>query len=139
MVAWVGDDFPSPLECVLSRFEGGCAGRWLLHGRSVVLLASAVADVTPPCSTNEPDDRDLWAQVICLCYTSRGIARVLGCVECNVAGEVESLRLLAVTTSDGVILYPAFQLSDGQILEGLNEALQILRTAPPAGGRGRSG
>lgn len=82
----------------------------------------------PPCSANGPEDISPWAQVIGPCYTSAGIARVLGCTEREVADAVDSLRLLAVTTSDGVTLYPAFQVWGGRVVEGLAEVLQVLRT-----------
>ncbi|GAA2887300.1 hypothetical protein [Microbacterium esteraromaticum] len=40
----------------------------------------------------------------------------------------ESLVLLKLTTSDGVELYPAFQIQDGQPAKGLAEVLRVLNS-----------
>ncbi|MFJ3473455.1 hypothetical protein ACIPJ1_11010 [Microbacterium maritypicum] len=46
----------------------------------------------------------------------------------EVARAGEELRLLAVRTSDDVVLYPAFQLHDGGVVDGLTDVLGILRS-----------
>ncbi|WP_313354521.1 hypothetical protein [Microbacterium sp.] len=44
----------------------------------------------------------------------------------------ESLALLKLTTSDGVELYPAFQIRDGKPVVGLADVLRVLRTGVDA-------
>ncbi|MGN7948553.1 hypothetical protein ACTJKH_07395 [Microbacterium sp. 22215] len=39
-----------------------------------------------------------------------------------------SLRVLEVSTSDGKVLYPAFQVHEGHLVEGINEVLHVLST-----------
>lgn len=56
------------------------------------------------------------------------MARTLGCTEADVHAASETLRLLALKTDDGVTLYPAFQLHDGQVVEGLSDVLAVLQT-----------
>lgn len=69
-----------------------------------------------------------WRRIVGPCYTATGVADMLGWDEEQVRKASEDLRLLCVRTSDGVLLYPAFQLHDGHVVDGLQEVLRILRT-----------
>jgi hypothetical protein len=69
-----------------------------------------------------------WAAVVGPCYTVASMARTLGWTEARVTEAGDTLRLLALEASDGVTLYPAFQLHDGQVVEGLSEVLAVLPT-----------
>lgn len=56
------------------------------------------------------------------------MARVLGWSEDDVSVAADQLILLAVETSDGVVLYPNFQLDGRQPTTGLTEVLLVLRS-----------
>lgn len=70
----------------------------------------------------------VWAEIIGECYTAERLARTLGWDEAEVAEATESLRLLGLTTSDGRLLYPRFQLQHGQVIDGLADVLRVLST-----------
>lgn len=69
-----------------------------------------------------------WADIVGPCYTSASLARTLGWTESKVTEAAESLALLRLTTSDGVDLYPAFQVQDGEPQRDLADVLRVLRT-----------
>lgn len=69
-----------------------------------------------------------WAQIVGPCYTALGMADALGWTEHQVIQAGEDLRLLAMRTSDDLVVYPAFQLHDGRVVDGLQDVLRILRT-----------
>lgn len=69
-----------------------------------------------------------WAEIVGPCYTVAGMARALGRTEAEVHAASETLRLLALETDEGVTLYPAFQLHEGQVVKGLSEVLAVLQT-----------
>lgn len=69
-----------------------------------------------------------WANIVGPCYTTASLARTLGWTEAMVSEAVDSLSLLRVTTSDGIDLYPAFQIWDGKPVGGLADVLRVLRT-----------
>lgn len=73
-------------------------------------------------------DENPWARIVGPCYTPASMARTLGWTEAEVRSAGDDLRLLQVVTSDGVTLYPAFQLHDGRVVEGLSDVLRVLRT-----------
>lgn len=56
------------------------------------------------------------------------IARALGWTSDQVRLAVESLSLLELETDDNGLLYPAFQIDDGRIIEGVGDALRVLST-----------
>src|SRR3954468_15219180 len=62
------------------------------------------------------------------CYSSKGIGRALGGVSRQAVEERRRRRtILALRTSDGVWVYPAFQLdARNQVLAGLPAVLQAL-------------
>ncbi|WP_336644611.1 hypothetical protein [Microbacterium sp. USHLN186] len=69
-----------------------------------------------------------WAEIVGPCYTTVSVARTLGWTEAMVNEAVDSLALLRLTTSDGVQLYPAFQIWDGRPASDLADVLRVLRT-----------
>lgn len=69
-----------------------------------------------------------WAEVIGPCYTRGSLARALGWTEAQVAAAATSLTVLELLTEDGVLLYPAFQVRDAQVLPGLTDVLHVLST-----------
>ncbi len=71
-------------------------------------------------------DKNPWAEIIGPCYRSTSLARALGWTNDQVAEAAASLRVLELLTSDGVLLYPAFQVHDGRVIDGLAEVLQVL-------------
>ncbi len=77
---------------------------------------------------NEDGASGGWAEIVGPCHTASSMARALGWTEAQVLQASEDLRLLAVRTSDGVLLYPAFQLFNGRVVGGLQEVLRVLAT-----------
>lgn len=69
-----------------------------------------------------------WAKIVGPCYTVTSMARVLGWTEAEVIEEGDDLRLLMLTTDDGVDLFPSFQLQGGKIVDGLQDVLRVLAT-----------
>lgn len=69
-----------------------------------------------------------WASIVGPCYTVASMARALGWTEARIVEAGKNLRLLALETSDGVTLYPAFQLHQGKVVEGLSQVLAVLQT-----------
>lgn len=55
-------------------------------------------------------------------------ARALGWTESKVATAAASFIVLELLTDEGVKLYPAFQVHEGFLLEGLGAVLQVLST-----------
>lgn len=74
------------------------------------------------------NEETTWAEIIGPCYTTSSMARALGWTEDEVFRAGDSLHLLALTTSDGTVLYPAFQLEDGLPVAGLRDVLLVLQT-----------
>lgn len=79
------------------------------------------------------DEPNPWARIIGPCYTVASMARTLGWTEAEVVEAGHTLRLLMLLTDDDVYLFPAFQLRDGRVTEGLTNVLRVLQT----GTRGR--
>lgn len=71
-------------------------------------------------------DVNPWAKIVGPCYTVASMARTLGWTEAEVVEAGDELRLLMLRATDGAILFPAFQLQDGQVVEGLTEVLRVL-------------
>lgn len=71
---------------------------------------------------------DPWAEIIGPCYTAESFARTLGWTVSDVADAAASLDMLELRTDEGTLLYPAFQVRDGGLLEGLGAVLQVLGT-----------
>jgi len=79
-------------------------------------------------TTDALDQPNPWAAIIGPCHRASSIARELGWTSEQVAAAVASLTLLELKTDDDVRLYPAFQLWQGRILDGLQQVLQVLST-----------
>ncbi|MBP5803483.1 hypothetical protein J2D78_15445 [Microbacterium maritypicum] len=56
------------------------------------------------------------------------MARALGWTEAGVIEAGRTLRLLMLLTDDNVYLFPAFQLHDGRVVDGLTDVLGVLQT-----------
>ncbi|WP_449408732.1 hypothetical protein [Microbacterium maritypicum] len=69
-----------------------------------------------------------WAVIIGPCYTRASLARVLRWTEQEVVDAAATLDLLELDTIEGKMLYPAFQIHDGQVIEGIKEVLEVLST-----------
>lgn len=76
----------------------------------------------------EAENGNRWAEIVGPCYTVTSMARTLGWTEAEVTDAGNDLRLLMLTTDDGVDLFPSFQLHDGNIVEGLHDVLRVLET-----------
>lgn len=74
------------------------------------------------------DGPNSWADIVGPCYTVTSIARTLGCTEAEVIEAGNDLRLLMLTTDDGVELFPSFQLQGGKIVDGLQDVVRVLET-----------
>lgn len=74
------------------------------------------------------DEPNPWARIIGPCYTVANMARTLGWTEAEVVEAGHTLRLLMLLTDDDVYLFPAFQLRDGRVIEGLTDVLRVLQT-----------
>lgn len=73
-------------------------------------------------------DKNPWAETVGPCYTMASMARTLGWTETEVLEAGRELRVLMLRTADDVYLFPAFQLHDGKIVEGLQDILLLLQT-----------
>ena len=69
-----------------------------------------------------------WAEIVGPCFTADAIARELRWTATEVTTAAASLNLLELETSDGVLLYPTFQLCEGGVMDGLTPVLQVLST-----------
>lgn len=74
------------------------------------------------------DEPNPWSRIIGPCYTVASMARTLEWTEAEVVEAGRTLRLLMLLTDDDVHLFPAFQLRDGRVVEGLTEVLRVLQT-----------
>lgn len=74
------------------------------------------------------DEPNPWAHIVGPCHRVTGIARTLGWTEAEVAEAGDDLQLLALDTTEGFTLYPAFQLHEGRLVEGLADVLRLLQT-----------
>lgn len=73
-------------------------------------------------------DKNPWAETVGPCYTMASMARTLGWTETEVLEAGRELRVLMLRTADDVYLFPALQLHDGKIVEGLQDILLVLQT-----------
>ncbi|WP_217584204.1 hypothetical protein [Microbacterium sp. GbtcB4] len=67
-----------------------------------------------------------WAAIIGPCYTASSLARTLGWNEALIVEAAASHHVLELETSDGRLLYPAFQVWDGRVVDGLGAVLHAL-------------
>lgn len=76
----------------------------------------------------ETEEANPWAKIVGPCYTASSLARVLGWTESSVKEAARSLDVLELETDDDVSLYPAFQVHDGRLVDGLSAVLRVLST-----------
>lgn len=81
---------------------------------------------------SDPGRASPWAKVVGPCYSAESLQRELGMTPAEVETAVRELRLLCLTTPDGVVLYPAFQMRAGRIVTGLDAVLHELARGPQA-------
>jgi hypothetical protein len=74
------------------------------------------------------DEPSPWAEIVGPCYSVTSMARVLGWTEAEVMNAANDLRLLMLTTDDGMAVFPSFQLQDGKVVDGLQDVLRVLAT-----------
>lgn len=74
-----------------------------------------------------------WDAQIGPFYDTAGLVRWLNVTKQALADRVRRSRLLAVTTANGRILYPARQFADRQLVTGLPETLATFRDTPVDG------
>lgn len=74
------------------------------------------------------DEPKPWARIIGPCYTVVSMARALGWTEAEVMDAGHTLRLLMLVSDDDVYLFPAFQLCDGKVVDGLTDVLRVLQS-----------
>ena len=72
------------------------------------------------------EEKNPWAEIIGPCYTTASLARALRWTETEVFGAAAALEVLEVETVEGTRLYPAFQVRDGRVIEGLHLVLREL-------------
>ena len=74
-----------------------------------------------------------WDEQIGPFYDTAGLVRWLEVSKQALSDRVRRRRLLAVTTADGRILYPARQFADRRLVAGLSETLAAFRDVPVDG------
>jgi hypothetical protein len=74
-----------------------------------------------------------WDEQIGPFYETAGLVRWLNVTKQALSDRVRRGRLLAVTTADGRVLYPARQFADRQLVQGLPETLAAFRATPVDG------
>lgn len=73
------------------------------------------------------EERSPWAEIVGPCYSVASFARATGMTEQEVRAAAGELRVLALTTLEGVELLPSFQLRDGEVVPQLQPILETLR------------
>lgn len=73
-------------------------------------------------------ERDPWADIVGPCCSWAAMKREVGFDSAMLAKAVDDLRALQLTTSDGVKVFPIWQVSDGALVPGLELVLRELRT-----------
>lgn len=68
-----------------------------------------------------------WADIVGSCFTVRSFARATGTTEGAVQTAAVELSVLALTTADGVELFPSFQVRNGRVVPHLQPILEALR------------
>lgn len=76
----------------------------------------------------DTSEKSPWAEIVGPCYSAVSLARTLGWAPEQVTAAVESLSLLELKTEDGVLLYPAFQVANGQVVPGIGDLLRVLHS-----------
>lgn len=76
----------------------------------------------------EAEEVNPWAKIVGPCYTADSLARALGWTESDVEEAARSLDVLELVTDDDAVLYPAFQVHEGRLVDGLGAVLRVLST-----------
>ncbi len=71
------------------------------------------------------EDKNAWADIVGPCYTAATLARELGWSEDEVADETW-FTLLPLETREGRLLYPAFQVHEGRLVDGIADVMLAL-------------
>lgn len=74
------------------------------------------------------DSDSPWAQIVGPCYTLERCAGETGMSLSQLSAAANELRALRLTTTDGMQIYPVFQVRNRQLTPGLQSVLQILQT-----------
>lgn len=69
-----------------------------------------------------------WARIVGPCFTGASIAEALSLSEAEVQVRTAQLQLLALETDEEVLFYPAFQVHEGRVIDGLEAVLRVLQT-----------
>jgi hypothetical protein len=115
-------DGTTPAPAARRDAEDYIAGR-----RSLDQIVTDVVARHTRVPASEPDDENPWAKIVGPCYTTVSLARELGVGTSAVSRAARELRALRLRTSDGVLLFPAFQLHEGGLMPGLAKVLTELR------------
>jgi len=76
-----------------------------------------------------PDTGAVWGPIVGPVYTSQGLQRWLGISRQAINQHVQGRRILRLTTTDGVSVFPSFQFdSNGGRLPHLSDVLDVLAT-----------
>ncbi|MFG6402528.1 hypothetical protein [Microbacterium sp. P04] len=77
---------------------------------------------------NKPTAHNPWTEIVGPCFTRSALERELSVDSSAVTAAVTELRALELNTSDGVKLYPVWQVVDGTLVGGLQPVLNALRS-----------
>ncbi|MDT0116587.1 hypothetical protein Q9R20_06245 [Microbacterium sp. PRF11] len=69
-----------------------------------------------------------WAEIVGPCYSVATFARATGMTEEEVRNAAAELRVLVLTTLDGVELLPSFQVRNGKVVPHLRPILETLKS-----------
>jgi hypothetical protein len=111
----------TPTPAARRDAEDYSAGR-----RSLEQIAADVVARHTRVPIPEPEGNP-WAEIVGPCYTTASFARELGVGNSAVSRAARELRALRLRTSDGVLLFPEFQLHEGSLMPGLTRVLTELR------------
>jgi len=85
-----------------------------------------------PMSHPQTGLRSRVSRIIGRCYTEDSLGDILHLTSEQIAAAADDLRLLRLVTSEGVHVFPAFQLDGDAIIPGLPDVLRALRTGGDA-------
>lgn len=74
------------------------------------------------------EPRSPWAEIVGPCYMIDSFGQATGISVPEVQTAAADLRALALTTADGDVVLPSFQMRDGQLVPHLERILGVLRS-----------
>ena len=92
-----------------------------VSGRKLISTNSGTT-ITP--NSYKEDDAAVWNEKVGPFYDATTVRKLLGLYGDELEMKVESSRLMALQTSDNVMLYPVWQFSGRKILKGWESALR---------------